>query len=493
MKSKLLIPLILLCLPILGIFIINRFYSHAPQDSFVEGIVGQPRNLHPLKMEDNPVDRELVSLLYRSILTYGNDGELVGDLAEGWDVGSDGLEYTLYLKKGIRWHDGEEFGADDVIFTVQRLQPLSDVAVEKIDSHTVKFTLSEVYSPFLDLLAVPVAPEHVSLESSPFTVVGTGDFALAEISTAPNFIEEIQVNRIRESGDKSINKLIFKFFNDREELQTAVQLGEVQGYVGGAIEWPGFSLHQAPLLSTYYAVFINLERGGLLADIDFRRDLASATPKERLVTEILNGEYRKIEGPIHESWAEELEVDQYPFAESPAVLYEGEFKLVVPRTRDNQKTAQALKESWEKLGIGVEIVSIDVENVTEEILKKKDFDFLLLGQEVGPDPDRYSFWHSTQTEYPGLNIVAYKQVRVDKALEFGRKELLREDRLEHYSLFQKLIASDVPAIYLYQPYFNYHMRDFVKGVELKNIYAPQDRFRTIDRWHIELPSPSGIK
>jgi len=94
------------------------------------------------------------------VLVYPNyDGELEGKAAEKWEISEDGLTYTFYVRKGIKFHDGTELNAEDVAFSMQRYLDIGggfaawftryveDVTL--IDDWTVQFTLSQSYTPFL--------------------------------------------------------------------------------------------------------------------------------------------------------------------------------------------------------------------------------------------------------------------------------------------------------------------------------------------------------
>ncbi len=484
MKSKLLIPLIILLLPITGIIFIDRFYSQLPRDTITEGIVGQPRNIHPLLMQKNPVDIDLVNLIYGSLLKYNLAGELVTDLAHSWEVSADGLVYKVRLRDNVWWHDGQKFTADDVIFTATRHEALRQVEVVKLDDYTLEIKLSEVYAPFPDLLTIPIAPEHISLEEDPLLGVGTGPFMISYINPAPNFIEGITLVRVNKAKDGRINNLNLKFFNDRDELERAIQLGEIDLYAGEPFEWKGFRTEVASLKGVQYAIYLNVNREGLLADIDFRKALAQSTPKGVLATQVLNNRYTVIDGPIHDSWATNRALDKYYFDSDVEPQYEGELTLVIPRTKDNQAVSKVLQESWSRLGVDITIKVVEPSDLEEKVFKTRDFDLLLLGREVGHDPDRYSYWHSTQIDYPGLNITGYKQVRVDKALEKGRQVLSAEDRQEHYDLFQEMIFEDVPAIYLYQPRYYLTLRNNIQEVQLYDVFTASDRYKSLDQWRI---------
>ncbi|GAG03532.1 unnamed protein product, partial [marine sediment metagenome] len=118
----------------------------------------------------------------------------------------------------------------------------------------------------------------------------------------------------------------------------------------------------------------------------------------------------------------------------------------------------------------------------EELVGSKDFEAVLLGQEVDRDPDRYSLWHSTQKNYPGLNITSYVDPRADRALEEGRKVTDRGKRKTHYLHFQQLFLEDNPAIFLYHPNLNYFVSRKFSGIDLSPVFIPADRFWNIREW-----------
>ena len=100
-------------------------------------------------------------------------------------------------------------------------------------------------------------------------------------------------------------------------------------------------------------------------------------------------------------------------------------------------------------------------------------------------PDPYFFWHSSQKLDPGLNLAVLNHKDVDATLDQLRLEHDQEKRRALYGDFQKFLAEDVPAIFLYSPSYVYVMTTKVKGVTLNNINAPQYRFARIHEWYLK--------
>src|SRR6185369_12114609 len=87
----------------------SHFTNPSPDygGSLSEGVIGQPRHINPLLAQTNDPDRDLSSLIYSGLLKHNPDGKLVPDLAKSYEISSDGLNYTIYLKDDILWHDGQ--------------------------------------------------------------------------------------------------------------------------------------------------------------------------------------------------------------------------------------------------------------------------------------------------------------------------------------------------------------------------------------------------
>ena len=116
---------------------------------------------------------------------------IIPDLAEKWEISPDGKVFTFHLRKGVKWHDGEPFTAEDVKHSLDKFRDSSVSAfasqvepidkVEIVDDYTVKVYLKHVYPEFLIMILPPyftVQPEHlkdVSIKDTEF-LVGTGPF-----------------------------------------------------------------------------------------------------------------------------------------------------------------------------------------------------------------------------------------------------------------------------------------------------------------------------
>lgn len=457
-----------------AILSISTFLSSLlPQPAYIEGVVGQPVAFNPLVKSGNEIDETIESLIFDSL----------PKLSESFEVSDDGKEYTFHLKPDLNFHDGQPLTADDVAATLRQLEEFKSLTLNIPDKSTIRFVLEEPFAPLLDLLDVGIVPKDFPKNYAGLTPVGSGPYRVINVKKS-NRVSEIEL--LTTDPEYQIKRISFKFYQTHQQLVEAVKLGDVLAHGGlKTLDWPSFNYFQAPLSGRYYGLFFNLSGPEILKDRDFRRNLARALDKDVLIEQALGGEGVAIESPIENSFGESEDISIYEYQEVPAVTYNNKLTLTVPATMAHLKAADVIKEYWSWLGVALDIRPVPPAEIVEKVIIPKDFEILLFGQEVGEDPDRYVYWHSTQQDYPGLNFTGYSQARVDKALEEGRKVLDQEAREEHYANFQRILTADVPVIWLYQPLYTFGVSKKITGVSIEGLFHPKDRFANLKEWRFE--------
>lgn len=189
---------------------------------------------------------ETYQLMYDTLTdTAAADFSPEPGLAERWETSDDGLTWTYYLRQGVKWSDGEDLTAHDVVYTFQRVLDgeiengqyggyLTYVEeVEATDDHTVVVTTSEP-SPSMLRLAVPILPEHVWSEidgdevatfANTDSPVGSGPFRLVE--ARPNQFYRFAANKEYWGGAPKIDELVLRIFADDEAMAQALRAGEI--------------------------------------------------------------------------------------------------------------------------------------------------------------------------------------------------------------------------------------------------------------------------
>lgn len=502
-----LLPILLLVLVSIGLlfwYLQNSKLVPKKGGVLIEGMVGQPHLINPLYADLNPIDREIASLIFRGLVKYDEQNEPVADLAESWTISEDGKTYTVVLKNDQFWQDHQPITADDVVFTYKLTQDekydgpekttFKQVQIEKVDQKTIRFSLSEPFAPFLEALSLGILPRHL-LASTPIRELPKNPFNLEPVGSG-----RAKVVKLKLGADRKIHSLIlslsggflqtlvFSFYDSEESLLSAFLLGEIDAFATTNHELvekakPTVPSKTATLFGSQYLLFFNLETE-TVKNIKLRQLLLLATPQGEFGEEA-DGFFPK------QSWVYDPEAKQPAFDLEKAKTKLAEAEIVnlsltitVPKRKMLWELASQIQAVWESLGLKINLNEVETNEIEEKIIKPRNFEVLLFGQELGRDPDPYVFWHSTQSKPPGLNLSGLSHRRVDKALEDGRKKLSLEERKRAYQSLQKALALETPAITLYRPGLFYITSPKIKGVSLDNLWVSADRFRDINQWFI---------
>lgn len=494
-----------------------------------EVIVGRPQSLNPIFSPLNDADRDVTELLFRGLLNYTPEGKLVPDLAESFEIKNQGKVYEFKLKEGIFWSDGKEIISDDVVFTIETIQNpktqspyrllWQEVKVEKIDKLKVRFILKEPYPPFIENFTLKILPSHVFKQISPHEffakvnekMVFSGPFKIKEIEKDnEGKIEKITLERNENFyGSLPYLREIKLYFVDT--IQDALAIKEKVTSIGGfspekkneILNARKFKIYRY-FLPRYFALFLN-QKNKALSKKEVRLALSFATPKREIIEKILLGEGRIVAGPLLPENNIGGKIRNYKFnlkrakeilkkagfkdknkdgiLDTPFLL---KFKLYTLSQKELEEAAKAIKETWKKIGVALEINSLSPDEFFQKAVKERKYDILLFGESLNIIPDPFVFWHSTQSNFPGLNLSMYKNEKVDQLLVKARTETDEKKRKNLLRNFQLILTTDIPAIFLYSPYYLYAVDKNIKGVKDNYVIIdPSKRFLKIENWYIK--------
>lgn len=500
---------------------------------YTEGMIGAPTHLNPLLSQTTEVDADLVSMIYSSLFSYNDAGEIVPDVAENLEVSEDGKTYTVHMKHGVKWHDGRDVTADDVLFTMRLLQdpayrsPLranwQGVDVSKQDDFTVVFSLKKAYFDFPENLIVGILPKHVWEGISPdrfpladanLNPIGSGPYRSENFKKDSNgaiLSYELRAFPNYFGGAPYIQKLLFYFYGSEDALLDAYDRREVQGMSNMSPE--KFStidgrkdmvVHQMTQ-PRVFAVFLNEKKNAALADEAVRRALSLSTDREKIVREVLHGYGRSAFSPFLKEMAGYSDAgERYAFnPDEAAKVFDDvgwqrgddgvrtkdgtrlEFDLSTPNWPELLKTADILKTQWEAAGAAVSVQVLETVSDAQQKIGSREYSALLYGLATTFDPDPYSFWHSSQKEEPGHNFSQFENKDADNLLATARETLDDNARAELYRNFQGILAEKMPAVFLYAPDYLYVMNNDVSGFSVKALNIPASRFEGISHWYMD--------
>ncbi len=503
----------------------------APGGAYVEAIVGNPSYLNPILLQFNQVDRDLSALLFSGLTRFDENGLIVSDLAESWEIGDDGKTYLFRLRRDVRWHDRTPLTADDVVFTVQAMQDEAfqgspevgelwrSVNVEQVDDYTVRFRLKEPFAPFLEYTTIGLLPRHLYSEtvgqkmlSSPHNLrpVGTGPYKLSRIS-AEGIVLEPHADYYGRAP--MLAQLRFRFYPDYPAALAALERGEVDAlpYLDpqDAVRLASsekLAIYSAPDYLRYSVLFLNGSTP-LFKDRAVRQAVAHAVDKQRIVDTLLAGQGLPGKGPISPgSWAFDPTARTYEYdpRKAEAVLdsagwrdsngngirdKDGVELSFVILTNDNRRRIRAgelVAEELRKVGFKTEVQAPAWTDLLREYLAPRTFLGAIAEQWLlTADPDVYSLWHSSQIGNGGFNFPGMANERADRLLEEARRTVDRARRAQLYAEFQQVWAEEIPSVVLYYPKFNWAVSRNIKDVKLTSLIDGSSRFRHASQWYVK--------
>ena len=509
-----------------------------------EGEIGLPRAINPV-IAVSDVDRDISALVYSGLTKY-QDGSFVGDLADSWTISKDGLTYDFILKNNLRFQDKKSLTADDITFTIQKIQdPVlksprqadwANVTVKQISSSEIQFILKQPYSGFLSNTTIGIIPKHIwdTVSDDQFIFsqyniqpVGSGPYEVDSISHDSGGIPT-SYSLIPWSGYYSqhpyISTITFNFYTNENNALSALNAGYIDSLPSidsasasklKSNTAEGYTILNSPL-PRIFGVFFNQNQAPILADPIIRTALDMATDRNAIINKVLYGYGVSAHGPIPKELLSDIglnlpskTVDTADLTGAQALLekngwkknasgiYEKKsskpktasttlsFDIYTANSPDLVATAKMLKDQWTTLGVQVDVQIFEPSDLYQNIIRTRKYDALLFGEQIGKDRDLYAFWHSSQRNAPGLNVAMYTNSRVDALLSDIRATASTTVTMSDYTKLDQLIRGDMPAIFLYSPDFIYAVPKNLSGIHLDSIVIPSDHWDSITNWYLE--------
>ena len=365
------------------------------------------------------------------LTSVAKDGTVKPSIASKWKIGNNGKVYVFYLRKDIYFNDGTNLTSDHIQYN------FTDVSVIRPNKYTIVYMLKDSYSPFLLTVAKPIFLDGL---------IGISDYKLKDIKLNGNFVQSLDL------VSKNGNRIIYQFYPTNDALKIAYSLGEVSKIVDlNNVKFKNTTFHS--FKNTKIDKKVNYQKLATLFYNTKDKLLSSKTLREALSYTIPNNfdEGERAFGPFPPfSFASKNGIDQRSLDLEHAKLLldkakeEGEIAEQIFLTIDTEpkykKAAQKISDIWKSFNIKVNIKTVDK--------IPQSFQVFLGEFNLPQDVDQYALWHSDQPS----NITHYANLRVDKLLEDGRKEIDINKRKSIYADFQKYILSDPPASFLFFPY-----------------------------------------
>ncbi|MFP4466582.1 MAG: peptide-binding protein [Candidatus Goldiibacteriota bacterium] len=461
----------------------------------IDSSIGEPSILNPVLASDSS-SSDITELIFNGLVKFDKNLKLTGDLAESWEIKDDGKLIVFHLKKGVKWHDGADFTAEDVKFTYEKymdpgvktayrslFEPVSRVVVK--DDYTLEVYYEKPFAPALQYWGASIIPRHIlhdkDFNSAEFNrnPVGTGPYVFKKWLTARQI--ELEANENYFDGKPYISRYIYRIIPDQSVQFMELASGSVDMmslnsdlYFSRA-DTPEFkkkfNKFKIPAFTYVYIGYNN--ENPLFADKKVRQALSYAVNRKEIIKNVKLGLARPISGPFIPGSAfynENVPYYRYDIEKAEKLLNEAgwrknssgmlekdgkpfEFTLMTNQGNKERETIAAItQQQLSKLGIKVEIRVLAWSIFITEFINKRKFDAVVMGWSLTRDPDCYDIWHSSKTKEGEFNFIAYSNPEVDRLCIEGREVYDPEKRAEIYRKIHSLISEDAPYTFLYNPF-----------------------------------------
>lgn len=434
------------------------------KDTLVIGINLEPPHLDPTAGAAQAIDSVVYQNIFQGLTQIDATGTVQPSLAESWDISADGLTYTFHLKPGVKFQDGSDLDAGDVVFSLNRaMDPNTEnaqkplfAAIDKVeakDALTAVVTLKHPQGSFLYNMgwgdAVIVAPETAA--DNKVHPVGTGPYKLADRVEGASITLQAMPG-----AEVAIKTVTFKVIADPSAQVSALLAGDID-YL------PGFQA--AELLERFksdgrFVVNVGSTEGETilamnnadpaLKDIRVRQALSHAVDKQELLDGIYSG-YGTIIGshfaPHNPAYVDLTGTYPLDLEKAKALLKEAGYgdglKLTakLPPVAYARRGGEIIAAQLAKVGVTLELIPLEWAQWLSEVFKGKDYQLTIVSHTEPNDigiyarDDYYFNYHSDAFN----KVMADLDVTTDAA---KRTELLQQA--------QKILADDAVNVFLFQ-------------------------------------------
>lgn len=482
--------------------------------TYTEATLGKVNSLNPL-FATTESEKTLSKLLFGRISAPDYSGHTGLDLADSITADDTGKVWTIKLRDDIKWSDGEPITNEDILYTVRIIQnpnintiyssSLTGVQVEEIGD-SVTFTLPSAYASFPTALNIPLLPAHVlkdvpaerllenTFSNTPVTSGAFSYNATQAIGSEGEKVVYLTPNNSYYAGKPLLDSFTVHAFINIDDIKSALEAGSITATAAlsstDEIKSANIYKRETALSSGVYA-FMNTTspvlsnktlRQAIQRGIDMRSLRAPLDDELPLNYPIISSQIDLKNYPALPAYDPDAAKQMIAESGIPAGT---KLSLVTVNTGFLPALADNMEYQLEQLGFEVDKQVFEPgQEFLIGTIRPRAYDILIYEIELGPDPDIFPYYHSSQAA-GGLNLSNYNN-KTANALILGARSTMNEElRNARYENFLKYWVDDVPAIGIYQTnltyYFNKNVRSFSEDNRL--VYAT-DRFEDVSDWSV---------
>ena len=438
----------------------------AAQDTITLGMVLEPPNLDPTGNAAAAIDEVVYANLFEGLTRVGPDGAILPGLATSWDVEAEGKVYVFHLAPGVKFHDGADFTAEDVVFSLDRARAADSTnaqkvlfegieSVEAVDPQTAKVTLKapDGNFPFKMSWGDAVMVDEASAAGNATKPVGTGPFRFGEWKQGDRIVLTAFDGYWGEKP--ALKTATFRIIADPTAAFAAMMAGDVDAFPN----YPAPETLPQLQADPRFKVIIGTTEGETilamnntrppLDNVKVRGAIAHAINRQEIIDGAMFGYGTPIGShfaPHHPDYVDLTAQSAFDPEKAKALLAEAgvaapKLRLALPPAPYARRGGEIVAAQLRAVGIETEITNMEWAQWLESVFKGGDFDLTIVSHTEPLDIDIYArpdyYFHYAKPEFVAL--MDKLKATVDPA---GRSAILNEA--------QAMIADDHVNAFLFQ-------------------------------------------
>ncbi len=486
---------------------------------YTEATLGKINSLNPL-FANTSSERTLSKLMFSTLTAPDYSGHTGLGLASSIRANDTGSIWTVKLRDGLKWSDGESLSNADVLYTVSVLKDsslnsayssnLSGVKLEESENGELIFTLPTAYANFPSALGFPILPAHILSDVSPNKLlehtfssapVTSGPFAYnatQNIGTTGERIIYLTPNQNYYRGKPMLDGFSVHAYTTLDDIKNVIKSGTVTATAelsptDSEIVTSRLITERQSAISSGVFLFFNLQDGRIFSSKGLRKAVQQGLDMRSLRAPL--GDELPLDYPLTSN---QVSLSAYPTLPeydpetAKATITsvdeaQRQIRLVTTNTGYFPALAENLKYQLERLGFSVDVQTYSAnQDFILTVLRPRDYDILLYEIELGADPDLFAYYHASQATESGLNLSNYVNALASDLLLAARGTMNINTRNTKYQAFLNHWVEDVPAIGINQVNFSYYVNHNVHTFSQdNNLVSPLDRFIDVCYWSVE--------
>lgn len=444
-----------------------------------------PSRLNPLLATDSG-SSEIVGFIFNALVKYDKDGtKIVGDLAKSYVFEND-TTLIFELHEGVKWHDGVEFTAEDVVFTYELIHSPRVVtpyvssfrmvkSVKALDKYRVKVIYKKPYFKALETWMMQIVPKHIlkseeNVMSSSFNTkpIGTGPYKLSKLEFSKNI--ELSANEDYFEHKPHIDKISFHVIADPTTRflmlkSHQIDIGSLEPMqLNRQVDEKFFEHYQRieQISHSYTYLGFNL-RHEKFKDARVREALSLGIDRKELVDILFLGHGQVCTGPFLPggmAFNDEVKTPSANMKRAKELLEEVgysdskpfEFEIATSNSSEVRPyAAQIIQHQLAKIGVKVNLRVMEWQAFLNMVVFPREFDTVLLGWSLSLSPDPYLVWHSDNDKAGAFNFIGYKNEKVDALIKKAEGIVDRLKLAQVQKEIFKRVVDDNAYLFLYIP------------------------------------------